>query len=135
MRFLICARDPLRRSAWSMLRSRGVFAIINLCTRPSAEIGVVDVKKQDFLRFLTFPCDPLRRSAWSKRCCCGAVRLCKVPDEPSAGIVRVEALSLWRRAWSLEVVAWLAQSHGRGFDPRLVRGSFSRQTSQLVSAN
>ena len=52
---------------------------------------------------------------------------------PSAGIVRVEALSLWRRAylllakWPLEVVSWLArlisQSRGRGFDSPLVRGS------------
>ena len=61
---------------------------------------------------------------------------------PSAKIVRVEALSLWRRAnlllakWSLEVVAWfarlLSESRGRGVDPRLVRRSFSRQKSQLV---
>ena len=46
-------------------------------------------------------------------------------DEPSAGIVRVDALSLWRRAslllakWPLEVVSWfarlLSQSRGRGF--------------------
>ena len=65
--------------------------------------------------------------------------------KPSAGIVRVEALSLWRRAnlslanWSLEVAAWfarlLSESHGHGFDPRLVRGSLSRQKSQLLSAN
>ena len=80
LRFLICARDDLRRSEWSMLKR-----------------------------------DPLRRSAWSKRSRCGAVRICKAPDEPSAGIVRVEALSLWRRAkmllanWSLEVVAWVAR--------------------------
>ena len=63
---------------------------------------------------------------------------------PSARIVRVEALSLWRRAnlllakWSLEVVAWfarlLSESRGRGVDPRLVRGSFSRQKSQLLSS-
>ena len=73
--------------------------------------------------------------------------MCKVPDEPSAGIPRVETLFLWlwRRAnvllanWSLEVVAWfarlLSESHGRGFDPRLARGSFSRQKLQLLSAN
>ena len=54
---------------------------------------------------------------------------------PSAGMVRVEALSLWRRAflllakWPLEVVSWLArllsQCRGRGFDSPLVRGSSS----------
>ena len=43
------------------------------------------------------------------------MRIFKAPDEPSAGIPRVEALSLWRRAiwlladWSLEVVAWFAR--------------------------
>ena len=59
-------------------------------------------------------------------------------------VVRVEALSLWRTNLllakrSLEVVAWfarlLSESRGRGVDPRLVRGSFSRQKSQLLSAN
>ena len=34
----------------------------------------------------------------SKRSRYGAVRICLEPDEPSAGIVRVEALSPWRRA-------------------------------------
>ena len=39
----------------------------------------------------------------SKRSRCGAVRICLERGEPSAEIVRVEALSLWRRAnlsWS-----------------------------------
>ena len=46
---------------------------------------------------------PLRRSCVSKRSRCGAVRICLERGEPSAEIVRVEALSLWRRAnlsWS-----------------------------------
>ena len=69
----------------------------------------------------------------SKRSRCGAVRICLEPDEPSAEIVRVEALSLWRRAFFLlakrllEVVSWcarlLSQSRGPGFDSPLVRGS------------
>ena len=67
------------------------------------------------------------------------VQICKVPNEPSAGIVRVEELSLLLANWSLEVVALfarlLSESHGPGFDPRLVRGSFSSQKSQLLSAN
>ena len=42
--------------------------------------------------------NPLRGSRVSKRSRCGAVRICFRLDEPSAGIVRVEALSLWRRA-------------------------------------
>ena len=59
--------------------------------------------------------------------------MCLSLGEPSAEIVRVEALSLWRRAIfllakrPLEVVSWfarlLSQSRGRGFDSPLVRGS------------
>ena len=53
--------------------------------------------------------------------------------EPSTEIVRVEALSLWRRAIfllakrPLEVVSWfarlLSQSRGRGFDSPLVHAA------------
>ena len=87
----------------------------------------------DFLRFQRCARDPLRRSCASKRSRCGAVRICLSLGEPSAEIVRVEALSLWRRAIfllakrPLEVVSWfarlLSQSRGRGFDSPLVRGS------------
>ena len=90
-------------------------------------------KTGDFLRVLRSACDPLRRSCASKRSRCGAVRICLSLGEPSAEIVRVEALSLWRRAVfllakrPLEVVWWfarlLSQSRGRGFDSPLVRGS------------
>ena len=69
----------------------------------------------------------------SKRSCCGAVRILLSLGEPFAEIVRVEALSLRRRAilllakWPLGVVSWfarlLSQSRGRGFDSPLVRGS------------
>ena len=42
--------------------------------------------------------NPLRGSCVSERSRCGAVRISQLADEPSAGIVRVGALSLWRRA-------------------------------------
>ena len=42
--------------------------------------------------------NPLRGSCVSERSRCGAVQIFYVADEPSAGIVRVEVLSLWRRA-------------------------------------
>ena len=90
-------------------------------------------KTEDFLRFLLAARDPLRRSCASKRSRCGAVRICFSLGEPSADIVRVEVLSLWRRAIfllakrPLEVVSWfarlLSQSRGRGFEFPLVRGS------------
>ena len=78
-------------------------------------------KTEDFLRFLWCARDPLR------------IRFCLSLGEPFAEIVRVEALSLWRRAIfllakrPLEVVSWfarlLSQSRGRGFHSPLVRGS------------
>ena len=95
--------------------------------RPSAEIRVVEVQKlrssYDFCKPRATLCgDRARRSA-----------LAVAPCEPSAEIVRVEALSLWRRAIfllakrPLQVVSWfarlLSQSRGRGFDSPLVRGS------------
>ena len=46
----------------------------------------------------TWPTNPLRGSCVSERSRCGAVRICTLADEPSAGIVRVGALSLRRRA-------------------------------------
>ena len=48
--------------------------------------------------FACWPTNPLRGSCVSERSRCGAVRTFYVADEPSAGIVRVGALSLWRRA-------------------------------------
>ena len=42
--------------------------------------------------------NPLRRLCVSKRSRCGAVRMCLELGEPFAEILRVKALSLWRRA-------------------------------------
>ena len=42
--------------------------------------------------------NPLRGSGVSERSRCGAVRNCELNDAPSAGIERVESLSLWCRA-------------------------------------
>ena len=105
LRFLRCARDPLRRFAWSRLKNCGLFTISARRARPSAEI--VRVEALSLWRRANLA-NPLRR-------------LC------------VEALSLWRRAVfllatrPLEVVSWfarlLSQSRGRGFDSPLVRGS------------
>ena len=140
-------------------RTQGFLRFFDMPARPSAEIGVVEVQKLEvfcvfcgaratlcgdrrgrgakarvfFLRFLRCPRDPLQRLRVSKRSRCGAVRIRVSLDEPSAEIVRVEALSLWRRAilllakWPLEVVSWFARllspSRGCGFDSPLVRGS------------
>ena len=66
-------RATLCGFAWSRFKNSGLFTISAVRARPSAEIV-------------------------SKRSRCGAVRICLSLGEPSAEIVRVEALSLWRRA-------------------------------------
>ena len=82
-----------------------VFAISDL-TRPSAGIGVVEVQKlQVFFSFLRCADEP---SAGIVRVDALSLRIRVSLGEPSAEIVRVEALSLRRRAilllakWSLE---------------------------------
>ena len=45
LRFLICPRDPLRRSAWLRCKNSRLFAFFNMPARPSAEIGVVEAQK------------------------------------------------------------------------------------------
>ena len=62
---------------------------------PSAEISALAVAPCEFVLSAA---NPLRRSCVSKRSRCGAVRICLERGEPSAEIVRVEALSLRRRA-------------------------------------
>ena len=47
--------------------------------------------------FARSPTNPLRGSRVSERSRCGAVRTFYVAEKPTAGIVRVGALSLWRR--------------------------------------
>ena len=151
LRFLRCPRGTLRGSAWSRCKNSRCFC--DLPARPSAGIGVVEVQKlevfcdscgacatlcgdrrgrgaktADLLRFCGARMNPLRRSCVSS----GAVRIRFSLGEPSAEIVRVEALSLWRRAilslakWPLEVVSWfarlLSQSRSRGLDSPLLRG-------------
>ena len=49
-------------------------------------------------KFVLSSANPLRRSRVSKRSRCGAVRMRLALDEPSAEMLRVEALSLWRRS-------------------------------------
>ena len=84
-RFCSARMNPLRGSA----RSRWFFAISDLPARPSA--GIREMQKLEFflfflLRFCRCPRNPR------------FFVFLTFPDEHSAGIVRVDALSLWRRA-------------------------------------
>ena len=107
LRFLRCARDPLRRFAWSRFKNCGLFTISAGRARPSAEIRMVKVQKlrtfydfcgaratlcgdsrgrgsktADFLRFLLAACDPLRRFAWSRFKNCGLFTISAVRAQP-----------------------------------------------------
>ena len=67
----------------------------DLRARPSAEIGVVEVKK---LRTFCDFCgarECLRRSAWSRL--------------ETRGLFAISAVPAGRRGWSLQVVAWFAR--------------------------
>ena len=104
LRFLLAARDPLRRFAWSRFKNSGLFTISAGRARPSAEIRVVEVQKLRTLYDVCWPCatlcgdsrgrgsktedfftisagefvlvsaNPLRRLCMSKRSRCGAVQ-------------------------------------------------------------
>ena len=115
--------NPLRRSCVSERSRCGAVRISKLADEPSAEIvrvGSLSLwRRANFkadrqtlcgdcacrialavapCEFQSSPTNPLRRLCVSDRSRCGAVRISKLADEPSAEIVRVGALSLWRRA-------------------------------------
>ena len=67
LRFLACARDPLRRFAWSRFKNWGLFYDFSwpratLCGDSRGRGS----KTGDFLRFLRCARDPLQRFAWSR---------------------------------------------------------------------
>ena len=115
VRFVTCARNPLRRSCVSIARNAGESAICHMRAQPSAEIVRVDCAKrrrecdlpharatlcgdracrlretQARARFVRCPRNPLRRSCMSSARSVGESAICPVPAQPSAEIVRVE---------------------------------------------
>ena len=100
LRFSNRPRDPLRTLGWSTCKNSWFFAIFKSPARPSADFGLVDLRKlvvfcdfqiaratlcglwagrpsktRDFLRFSICPRDPLRSFAWSNRSRRGAARV------------------------------------------------------------
>ena len=115
VRFVRCARNPLRRSCVSSARSAGESAICRLCAQPSAEIVRVECAKcrrerdspgvratlcgdracrvremQARVRFVRCARNPLRRSCVSSARNAGESAIRPVCAQPSAEIVRVE---------------------------------------------
>ena len=115
VRFVRCARNPLRRSCVSSARNAGESAICRLRAQPSAEIVRVECAKcrrecdlsgpratlcgdracrvremHARVRFAGCPGKPLRRSCVSSARNAGESVICRLPAQPSAEIVRVE---------------------------------------------
>ena len=95
LHFLRCADEPSAKI--------GVVERLAVPARPSAGIGVIEVQNLEVFAILTVPAlvEGQKLEGFFGRFC--------------KGIVRVDALSLWR----------LSQSRCRGFDSPLVRGSSS----------
>ena len=115
VRFVGCARNPLRRSRVSSARNAGESAICRMCAQPSTEIVRVERAKcrrecdlsgaratlcgdracrerelQARGRFVKLPHNPLRRSCLSSARNAGETAICEITAQPSAEIVRVE---------------------------------------------
>ena len=100
LHFLICPRDPLRRSVWSRCKNSRFFLRFLICRatlcgdrrgRGAKTRGVFCV----FCGARATLCGDRRGRGAKTRC---FLHFFAAPARPSAEIVRVEALSLWRRA-------------------------------------
>ena len=86
--------EIVRVEAPSLWRRANVFEL----GEPSAHAETVRVEALSPCECVLSSANPLRRLHVSKRSRCGAVRICPTRGEPVAEILRIEALSLWRRA-------------------------------------
>ena len=109
LRFSICPRDPLRTLGWSTFENSWFFAIFKSPARPSADFGLVDLRKlvvfcdfqiaratlcglwagrpsktRGFLRFSNRPRNPLRTLGWSTFENSWFFAIFKSPARPSA---------------------------------------------------
>ena len=147
VRFVPCARDPLRRSCVSSARNAGESAIRPVCTRPSAEIVRVECAKcrrecdlpaaratlcgdracrvremQARVRFAGCARNPLRRSCVSSARNAGESAIESVRAQPSAEIVRVERAKRRRERGGVCARATLCGDRARRARERQARG-------------
>ena len=129
LRFSNRPRNPLRTLGWSTFENSWFFAIFKSPTRPSADFGLVDLRKlvgffdfqiaratlcgvwagrplktRGFLRFSNRPRNPLRTLGWSTLENSWFFAIFNSPARPSAEFRAVNSLSLWRGAPFLEAV-------------------------------
>ena len=128
LRFSSRPCDPLRTLGWSTFENSWFFAIFKSPARPSADFGLVDLRKlvvfcdfqiaratlcglwagrlsktRGFLRFSNRSRDPLRSFAWSNRSRCGAALI----------FLKLRTLNR-RRASGVCSRAFLARARKRG---------------------
>ena len=121
LRFSNRPRDPLRTLGWLTFENSWFFAIFKSPARPSADFGLVDLRKlvvfcdfqlaratlcgvwagrpsktRGFLRFSNRPRNPLRSLGWSTFENSWFFAISKSPARPSAQFRVVESLSLRR---------------------------------------
>ena len=129
LRFSKRPRNPLRTLGWSTFENSWFFAIFKSPARPSADFGLVDLRKlvvfcdfqiaratlcglwagrpsktRGFLRFSNRPRDPLRTLGWSTVENLWFFAISKSPARPSAQLRVVESLSLRRGTLFLAAV-------------------------------
>ena len=100
LRFSIRPRDPLRTLGWSTFENSWFFAIFKSPARPSADFGLVDLRKLVvFLRFSNRPRDPLRTLGWSTFENSWFFAIFNSPARPSAefGLVDLRKLVVFLR--------------------------------------
>ena len=119
LRFSNRSRNPLRTLGWSTFENSWFFAISKSPARPSADFGLVDLRKLvvfcdfqiaratlcglwagrpsktcGFLRFSNRPCDPLGTLGWSTFENSYFFAIFKSPARPSAGFGLVDPRKL-----------------------------------------
>ena len=129
LRFSNRPRDPLRTLGWSTFENSWFFAIFKSPARPSADFGLVDLRKlvvfcdfqiaratlcgvwagrpsktRGFLRFSNRPRDPLRTLGWSTFENSWFFAIFNSPARPSAEFRVAKSLSSWRGAHFLKAV-------------------------------
>ena len=105
LRFSNRPRDPLRTLGWSTFENSWFFAIFNSPARPSAEFGLVDLRKLvvfcDFQFARATLCGVWAGRPSKTRC---FLQFCTSPARPSAQFRVVESLSLRRGTHFLAAV-------------------------------
>ena len=128
-RFSKRPRNPLRTLGWSTFENSWFFAIFKSPARPSADFGLVDLRKlvvffdfqiaratlcglwagrpsktRGFLRFSNRPRGPLRTLGWSTFENSWFFAIFNLPARPSAEFRVAKSLSSWRGAHFLKAV-------------------------------